>query len=81
MTRVEEEIAVIASEAGLVLDRSQRDYRLKSWEGLSIGPFRSARECRVWLAGYINGQAAHRPDCDCGRLACTFRQLAQETRP
>ena len=77
MTETQKELALDAQRCGFVLVKEPRKpYQLKGPEGGVTGPF-TAKELKIYLAGYSRGMYNHAPDCECGRLACVHKALKQ----
>lgn len=74
-TKTQQELASIAGEHDMILVYEARSYWVRTWDGSTFGPM-NAKECRIWLAAYTVGAAAHWPGCACGRVACNHRNAA-----
>jgi hypothetical protein len=46
----ETELAALAELAGFSIEKHQGRHRLRTWDGNAIGPFKTDRECLVWLS-------------------------------
>ena len=74
MTKTELELAGACGKCGLTLVHEKgQPYHVRTFDGVTVGPFRSASHLRAWLAGYSVGMHQHEPGCQCGRVACNFR--------